>query len=319
MESVTETGRAVPQAAWGRFGRAIRKNIYFYAMLLVPAVYFLLFKYLPIVGTLLAVRKFKPGGGWGSIIGSKWVGFRYFDMFLSDPAFWAAFKNTIVIGVYGLVFGFPIPILFALLLNEIRNRYFKKLVQTTSYLPYFFSTVIVFGLLNELLSPYGGVVNEVVKAFGHEPITFMAEASWYRTIYTASGIWQFMGFNAILYLAALSNVDPQLYEAAEIDGASRFRQSLHVTIPGIMPTIVITLILAIGNILGSNFEKSLLLFNPANQDTSDILSTYLYRVGIVQANYSYGTAAGLFNAVISLIFLWGANFFSKKYSETSLW
>ena len=319
MESVTDTGRAVPQAAWGRIGRTIRKNIYLYAMLILPTLYFLLFKYLPIAGTLLSVRKFKPGGGWGSIIGSKWVGFTYFDMFLSDPAFWAAFKNTIVIGAYGLIFGFPIPILFALLLNEVRNRYFKKLVQTTSYLPYFFSTVIVFGLLNELLSPYGGVVNEIVKAFGHEPITFMAEASWYRTIYTASGIWQFMGFNAILYLAALSNVDPQLYEAAEIDGASRFNQSLHVTIPGIMPTIVITLILAIGNILGSNFEKSLLLFNPANQDTSDILSTYLYRVGIVQANYSYGTAAGLFNAVISLFFLWGANFFSKKYSETSLW
>lgn len=300
-------------------GTYMRKNIYLYAMLLIPTIYFILFKYLPIAGILLSVRKFKAGGGWPSIIGSEWVGFKYFRIFLHDSSFWLAFKNTIILGGYGLLFGFPIPILFALLLNEVRNKHFKRFIQTTSYLPHFLSSVIIFGLLNEILSPYTGVLNTIVKSLGHESITFLLDPGWYRTIYTSSGIWQGMGFNAILYLAALSNVDPQLYEAAEMDGASRLKQTLHVTIPGIMPTIVITLILAIGNILGSNFEKALLLSNGANQEASDILSTYLYRIGIIQSNYSYGTAAGLFNAVISLMFLWSANRFARKFSETSLW
>lgn len=308
--------RVNPRSGWIKH---IRKNIYLYGMLVPPTLFFLLFKYLPIAGTLLSVRKFKAGGGLGTIIGTEWIGFKYFRMFLEDPSFWIAFKNTIVIGAYGLLFGFPIPILFALLLNEVRTKWFKRFVQTTSYLPHFISSVIIYGLLNELLSPSTGIINSWIRSFGGEPIIFLLDPAWYRTIYTGSGIWQSMGFNAILYLAALSNVDPQLYEAAEMDGASRFRKIYHVTLPGIMPTIVITLILAIGNLLGSNFDKALLLFNGANQETSDILSTYLYRIGIVQANYNYGTAAGLFNSLISLMFLWSANRFSRRFSETSLW
>lgn len=296
--------------------KAIKKDFWLYVLLLLPIIYYVVFKYIPMYGIILAFRKYESGK---SIFGTEWVGFKYFARFMSDATFWNTFKNTFLLSIYNFLIGFPVPIIFALLLNEINNKVFKKFVQTVSYLPKFFSTVVVVGIMQSLLSPSIGIINQLLQRLGHEAIFFMNESSWFRTIYIVSDIWQFMGWNAILYMAALSNVDPQLYEAAEVDGASRWRQTLSVTIPGIMPTIVITFILSAGHILSVGFEKVLLMYNPNIYDTADVLQTYIYRLGIVGNNYSYTTAMGLFQSLISLVLIWSVNKFSKKFSETSLW
>lgn len=299
-----------------RIKKSVKKDFLLYAILIVPVIYFIVFKYIPMYGIVLAFRKYDAGG---SMFGTQWVGLKYFKQFMSDPGFWNIFKNTFLLSIYNFVIGFPIPIIFALLLNEINNKVFKKFVQTVSYLPKFFSTVVVVGIIQAVLSPSTGILNQVLVHFGHKAIFFLNEPSWFRTIYISSDIWQFMGWNAILYIAALANVDPQLYEAAEIDGANRWKQTLHVTIPGIMPTIVITFILAAGYILSVGFEKVLLLYSPNIYDVADVLQTYVYRLGIIGNNYSYTTAIGLFQSAISLVLIWSVNKFSKKFSETSLW
>lgn len=287
-----------------------------YMMLVLPVVYFIVFKYIPMAGVAVAFRKYQAGK---SIFGTEWVGLRYIGMFIHDGNFWNVFRNTVLLSIYNLIFGFPIPIIFALLLNEIKSKYTKKFVQTVSYLPKFFSTVVVVGMINNLLSPSTGVVNKVLEILGYQSIYFINQSSWFRTIYVTSEIWQFMGWNAILYIATLSNVDTQLYEAAEIDGANRWKQTWNVTIPGIMPTIIITFILSVGYMLQVGFEKVLLLYTPSIYDTADVLQTYVYRIGLVANNYSYSTAIGLFQSIISLVLIWMVNQFAKKFSESSLW
>jgi len=251
--------------------------------------------------------------------GKTWVGFKYFEHFLNNDVFWRAFKNNLILSILSILFSFPVPVVFALLLNEVRNLRFKKLVQTVSYLPHFLSIVVVVGLIKGILSPSIGIVNELITSLGMEPIFFLGEPGWFRPIYIVSDIWQHMGWNAIIYIAALSNIDEQLYEAAMVDGANRWQQTLHVTLPGIAPAVIITLILAVGRMLMIGFEKVLLLYNPGTYETADILSTYVFRMGLEQANFSYGTAVGLFNAVIGLVLVTGSNFAPRRFTGTSIY
>lgn len=295
--------------------KAIKKDWQLYSLLILPILYLIVFQYLPMVGNVIAFRKFVPGG---SMFGEEFVGLHYVRMFINDPTFWRVFKNTLILGGLTLLFNFPLPILFALLLNEVKIEKFKKFVQTASYLPHFISTVIVAGMIMEILAS-NGIINQVIEMVTGEKIIFMQSADWFRTIYVGSEVWQRTGWGAILYLAALTNIDPNLYEAAAIDGAGRLRQTWHVTIPGILPTVVTLLILNIGSFMNVGFEKILLLYNPLNYATSDVISTYLYRIGLISNNFSYSTAIGLFQAIIGFVLVMSANMISKKVTDRSLW
>ncbi|MBS5533721.1 sugar ABC transporter permease [Eisenbergiella sp. OF01-20] len=295
--------------------RHLRKEWQLYSLLLIPLLYFVIFKYIPMLGNVIAFRKYSGGV---NIFGEKWVGLRYFRQFLKDPSFWRAFRNTLFLSISYLLVRFPMTLLFALLLNEIRNIKWKKFVQTVSYLPHFISMVIIAGMIKEVVS-LSGPVNSFIQMMGGEKISFIQEASWFPPIYIISGVWQALGWGTILYLAAITGINTELYEAARVDGANRFKQALHVTIPGIMPTIVTLLILDIGGIMGSNFEKIILLYLPSTYETADVISTLVYRMGITGGNFSYATAVGLFEGVIGLILVTTANFVSKKLTESSLW
>lgn len=317
--SVTEKHKNIKIKRKSSFRKNIKvvgKDWQLYTLLILPVIYYVIFKYGPMLGNIIAFRSYVPGG---PLFGTEWVGLKYFKLFIADPTFWNVFKNTLIISVLQLVIGFPFPIIFALLLNELTGSKFKRFVQTVSYLPYFLSTVVVVGMIQDLLSPSSGVINMIIKHFTGTTINFLSLPQWFRTIYVSSGIWQGLGWGAILYLAALSNINMELYDSAKIDGANRWQQTLHVTIPGIMPTIVILLILNIGNLLAVGYEKIMLLYNPLTYSTADVISTYLYRMGLESNNFSYATAIGLFESVIGLILVFGADRFSKKFSGTSLW
>ena len=288
-----------------------------YAMMILPMAYFILFKYLPMFGNILAFRRYRPGMG---AFGTGWVGSHYFQRFFRDPAFWGALQNTLLLSVCNLVINFPLPILFALLLNELPGGKFKKTVQTVSYMPRFISTVVVIAILHEILSPSGGLLNRFLgSAFGWKPIYFVNEPKYFRAIYVLTDSWQFTGWTAIIYLAAITNINSDLYEAAEMDGATRFQKMRHVTIPSIMPTIMVMLILQIGHMLTLGFEKVLLLYTPANSNVSDILDTLVYRTGLMNQNYSYAAAIGLFSGLIGLILVSGANAVSRKATGESIY
>lgn len=295
--------------------RALRKDWQLYSLAILPLLFFAIFRYAPMLGNVIAFRRFKPGG---SIFGEYWVGLRYVRMFLSDPAFWDVFTNTLILGALTLLFCFPLPIVLALLLNEVRTRYLKRFVQSVSYLPHFLSIVIVAAMVMQLLS-VDGTVNQITRALGADPVPFLQKPEWFRTIYVSSEVWQTVGWGTILYLAALTTIDPDLYEAARIDGANRWRQTWHVTLPGIRPTMVTLLILNIGTFMAVGFEKILLLYNPLTYPTADVISTYLYRIGIVSGNLSYAAAIGLFEALIGLTLVLTANFISRRTVGTSLW
>ena len=295
--------------------RHIKKEWRLYTFLLIPIIYFVIFKYLPMFGNIIAFRKYSGGT---NIFGDKWVGLRYFKQFFSDASFWRAFRNTLTLSVSYLAIRFPITLIFALLINEIRNVKAKKIVQTVSYLPHFISMVIVAGMIKEVVS-LKGPINNILAMLGMERISFIQEASWFPTIYITSGVWQALGWGTILYLAAMTNINTELYEAAKIDGANRFKQVMNVTIPGILPTIVTLLILDIGGIMGSNFEKVMLLYLPSTYQRADVISTYVYRMGITGGNFSYATAVGLFEGIIGLILVLSANLISRKLTDTSLW
>lgn len=298
-----------------KLSKHIKKEWRLYSFLIIPILYFVIFKYIPMFGNIIAFRKYSGGV---NIFGEKWVGLRYFKQFLRDPSFWRAFRNTLFLSVSYLIVRFPLTLIFALLLNEIRNIKWKKFVQTVSYLPHFISMVIIAGMIKEVVS-LSGPINTLLSSFGMEKISFIQEASWFPPIYIISGIWQALGWGTILYLAAMTGINTELYEAAKVDGANRFRQALHVTIPGILPTIVTLLILDIGGIMGSNFEKIILLYLPSTYETADVISTLVYRMGISGGNFSYATAVGLFEGIIGLILVTTANFVSKKITESSLW
>ncbi len=296
--------------------RHIKKGWQLYSLMLLPIVYYIIFKYIPVFGNIIAFKRYKGGPDFFS---ESWVGFRYFNQFLKDPQFWQAFLNTLRLSIGYLCVRFPVTLLFALLLNEIRLRWWKKTVQTVSYLPHFISLVVVCGMVKELLSN-SGPINQLIASFGGEKIAFMSEAAWFDAIYILSGVWQALGWGTILYLAAMTGINTELYEAATMDGAGKIKQALYVTIPGILPTIMTLLIMDIGGIVTStNMQKVLLLYNPLNQARADIIGTLVYRMGIAGGNFSYAAAVGLFEGVLGLILVSGANFLSKKLTETSLW
>ncbi|CAL9602688.1 ABC transporter permease [Streptomyces sp. NPDC057837] len=305
-------GRAASRTGWRR---ALRRDWQLYSLAILPLLFFLVFRYLPMIGNVIAFRRFEPGG---SLFGEEWVGLRYVRMFLEDPTFWQVFRNTLWIGGLTLLFCFPVPIVLALLLNEVRRRSLKRFVQSVSYLPHFLSIVIVAGITLQMLAS-DGPVNHVLGWFGHEPIRFVQEPEWFRAIYVGSEVWQTAGWGTILYLAALTTIDEDLYEAARIDGANRWQQIWHVTLPGIRPTMVTLLILNIGTFMAVGFEKVLLLYNPLTYPTADVISTYVYRAGVESNSFSYAAAIGLFEAVIGLVLITSANQLSRRTVGTSLW
>jgi putative aldouronate transport system permease protein len=315
QERAAATPRRLARSGRRTLWRDIRKDWRLYTLLIIPIIYFVVFKYIPMAGNIIAFRRFRPGG---SMFGEKWVGLRYVEMFLNDPAFWRVFTNTLVLGTLTLLITFPMPILLALLLNEVRKKWFKGLVQTISYLPHFMSIVIVAGIVMQLVA-LNGSINDVIAALGGDRINFIQDASWFRSLYVSSEVWQTVGWGTILYLAALTQIDEQLYEAARIDGANRWRQTLSVTIPGITPTMITLLILNIGSFMAVGFEKILLLYNPLTYEKADVISTYLYRVGLESNNFSYATAIGLFESIIGLTLVLSANFLSRRIVGASLW
>lgn len=295
--------------------RALRRDWQLYSLAILPVLFFVIFRYLPMVGNVIAFRRFEPGG---SIFGEDWVGLHYVQMFLNDPTFWGVFTNTLVLGVLTVVVIFPLPIVLALLLNEVGTRRLKRFVQSVSYLPHFLSIVVVAGILMQFLS-VDGAVNQILRALGHDAIPFLQRPEWFRTIYVSSEVWQTVGWGTILYLAALTTIDQDLYEAARIDGANRWRQTWHVTLPGIRPTTMTLLILNIGTFMAVGFEKILLLYNPLTYPTADVITTYLYRMGVVSNNFSYAAAIGLFEGLIGLTLVLSANLISRRTVGASLW
>jgi putative aldouronate transport system permease protein len=292
------------------------RNWQLYVLLIPVIAYFVIFEYTPMYGVQIAFKDFIAKKG---IWGSPWVGFKHFQRFFDSYFFWRLIKNTLGISLYQLVVGFPVPILLALMINEVRQAKFRKFIQTVTYAPHFLSTVVMVGLIFIFLNPNTGLVNHFLELFGLKSISFMTEAGWFKTIYVFSGVWQQMGWSSIIYLAALSGIDPQQHEAAKVDGANRLQRIWHVNIPGILPTIVILLILQMGSLMGVGFEKVFLMQNSLNMDSSDVISTYVYRSGILGAQYSFSAAVGLFNSVVNFILLISVNFISRRLNETSLW
>ena len=293
----------------------VLKNKHIYILLLPAILAYVIFHYAPMGGLVIAFQKFSVTKG---ILGSSFVGLKNFEAFLSDVYFWRLLRNTLLINFWGLLFGFPMPIILALLLNEIKNDKFKKSVQTITYMPHFLSVVVVSSLVLTFVSSQG-FINSIIQMFGGEKIAFMADPKYFRTIYVVSDIWQQIGWNSILYISALSGIDQELYEAATIDGAGRWAKLWHITIPGILGTIMITLIMRIGRMLTLGYDKIILLYNPSIYETADVISTYVYRRGLLQADYSYSTAVGMFNSVFNYIFLMAANTFSRKATGSGLW
>jgi putative aldouronate transport system permease protein len=289
---------------------------YLLILFLPGLLYYIIFRYLPMYGVIIAFKDFNAVKG---ILGSEWVGMKHFISFFNNPNAWRLIRNTIALSGYGLLWGFPAPIILALLLNEIKNSSAKRIFQTVSYMPHFISTVIVVGMVINFLSPTDGIINKFIVAFGGEPIFFMKEPGWFRTVYIASGIWKEVGWGAIIYIAALTGINPEIYEAAIVDGANRWKQLIHVTLPGIAPTVTIMLILRIGSLMDVGFEKVMLLYNSLLYEKADIISTYVYRRGIEGANFSFATAIGLMDSLIGLVLIVSANKISKKISEESLW
>jgi len=285
-------------------------------LLALPGIlWYLIFAYAPMYGLVIAFQNYSPARG---MFGGPWVGFEHFISFFSSQFAWRVVRNTVLLSVYGIIFGFPVPIFLAIMLNEVKVNWFKRFAQSVSYLPHFISVVIVVGMVVNFVSPEG-IINQAIVALGGESRNFLIMPEWFRTIFISSVVWQTAGWGSIIYLAAISGIDPELYEAATVDGASRIKQIRHVTIPCLLPTITILLILNVGTILSVGFERVLLLYNPATFETADVIATFVFRRGIGGGEFSYGAAVGMFQSVVNLLLVVSANAISRKVSETSLW
>jgi len=318
-EIVLQAKEAVRQRRPGtieRVGDHLKREWQLYVLLLPTILWLLIFLYKPMYGLQIAFKDYSVFRG---VAGSPWVGFEHFLTLFENDQFLRALKNTVIISFYGLLFGFPVPILIALMFNEILNQTFKKTAQTIVYLPHFISSVIIAGIVMTAFSPSAGIVNTILGWFGFDPIYFLTKAEWFRPIFIGTGIWQEAGFQSIVYLAAIAGVSPTLYESAVVDGASRWQMMWKITIPSILPTIIIMLIIRIGNILEVGFEMIILLYQPATYSTADVVNTFIYRQGIQGGQYDLAAAAGLFNAVVAFVLVMTANTISKRYSRTSLW
>lgn len=303
---------------FSRTWRHIVQSRQLYALLALPLIWLVVFQYYPMYGAQIAFRDFLPGN---SISGSPWVGLEQFARFFQSPMFWRLIRNTLWLSVYSLLVGFPIPIIFALSLNQLKDGLFKKTLQMASYAPNFISTVVMVGLILQFFDLRHGPINLLLEALGLPAIHFLGKADLFSTLYVGTGVWQTAGFNAIIYLAALSNIDPTLHEAAVVDGANRWQRIWHIDLPGIMPVAVTLLILNMGQLMNVGFEKTFLMQNPMNLVNSEVISTYVYKVGLASGvvNYSYAAAIGLFNSVIGFVLLLLANRISKKLSGSALW
>ncbi len=305
-----------PRNGFRQFWTSVKGSAQLYLLLALPLAFILLFCYVPMYGATLAFKDFNPATG---IIGSKWAGMKYFTKFFMSPSCWLIIKNTFVLSVLNLVLSLPFPIMLAISLNECKSRFVKKTVQMVTYAPYFISTVIMVALLMQWSSINGGLFNNILGLFGIEPVNLFGDAAYFRPTYIISQIWQFTGFNSIIYLAALSSVDISLYEAAKVDGASKLQKIWRIDLPSILPTIVILLILNAGQIMNVGFDKVYLMQNQMNVQVSEIISTYTYKIGLLNLDFSYSTAIGLFNSVVNVALLFSVNMLSRRISESSLW
>ncbi len=300
------------QSFWGQIGR----NKWLYGMLAPGVLYFLLFKYAPMWGLLMAFKDYQPYLGF---FGSKWVGMKHFERLFHDPAFWMLLRNTLVLAGYNIVFFFPAPILLSLMINEVRREKFKRAIQTVIYVPHFVSWVVVVGIAYTFFTIDGGLVNEAIMAMGGDKINFLASAGWFRTMITLEVIWKETGWGTIIFLAALAGVDPQIYEAAKMDGAGRLRQLWHVTLPAIRSTIIILFILRLGTFLDTGFEQIFLMLNPINREVGEVFDTYVYTAGITQGQFSFSTAVGLFKSIVGFVLVIGSNWMAKKFGEEGVY
>ncbi|KRF31752.1 ABC transporter permease [Paenibacillus sp. Soil787] len=296
--------------------RMVKKNWQLYLIILPSLVYLIIFKYVPMAGVQIAFKNYMVTKG---IWGSDWIGFKHFLDFFHLPIFWRVIKNTSLLSLYSLLIGFPAPIILALALNELRNGIFKRAVQLVTFAPYFISTVIMVSIIMLFLSPQLGFVHLLADKFGFPAENIMSKPEYFKTVYVLSDVWQFTGYASVIYIAALAGVDPHLYEAAKVDGASRFQRMIHIDLPSLMPTAVILLILNAGQIMNVGFEKVYLMQNAINVGTSEVISTYVYKMGLVGANFSFSAAVGLFNSIVNLLLLIIVNYVARKNSETSLW
>lgn len=296
--------------------KILNKNKYYFLMVLPAVIAVFIFCYIPMYGVLIAFQDYKTGS---SILGGEWVGFKHFIHFFQSMYFGRTLKNTFLLGIYSVIWGFPVPLIFALFINEVKNRHVKKVVQTVSYFPHFISVVVLVGMVKNFLDPANGIVNTFIKALGGDPVSFMNESGWFRTIYVGSGIWQGFGWSSIIILSALTALDPTMYESAEIDGASRMQRILYITLPNLVPTLAILLIMNLGSVMNASLEKVLLMYHPAIWDVSDVIQTYVYRKGILEGAQSFGTAVGLFNSLVNILLLVVSNKAAKKMTGSSLW
>ncbi|CAG7649062.1 putative multiple-sugar transport system permease YteP [Paenibacillus solanacearum] len=298
-----------------RFKKDFLLNKYLYVMMLPVIAYYAIFQYGPMYGAMIAFKDYSPMKG---ILDSDWVGLKHFYDFFSSYYFWRILKNTVLISAYSLCFEFPMPIILAILINEVRNQAFKRFVQTVTYMPYFISLIVICGMIKDFTNS-GGVINTLLTHFGGDGLALLQKPELFRPIYILSEIWQKIGWESIIYIAALMSIDQEQYEAARMDGASRWKQITNITLPGILPTIAIMFILRMGNLLNVGFEKIILLYNPGTYDTADVINSFVYRKGLLEFGWSYSTAVGIFNSVINLMLLILANRISRKVSESSLW
>ena len=318
-EQATQAGQAAHHARRTRMMRVadhFKREWQLYLMLLPTIIWLLVFLYKPMYGLQIAFKDYSVFRG---VAASPWVGFEHFETLFNNDQFLRALRNTVYISGLSLLFGFPMPILLALMFNEILRQWFKKTAQTIVYLPHFISSVIIAGIVITGFSPSAGIVNSVLEWFGGESIYFLTRPEWFRPIFVGTTIWQEAGFQSIVYLAAIAGVSPTLYESAVVDGASRWQMMWKITIPSILPTIIIMLIIRIGNMLEVSFEMIILLYQPATYETADVVNTFIYRQGLQGGQYDLAAAAGLFNAVVAFVLVIGANAISKRYSRTSLW
>ena len=299
-----------------KLGKNIRKNIGLYIMLAIPLAWYIIFKYIPMYGLQIAFRRFNPTLG---ITKSPWVGITYFKQFFESYYFKDILWNTVSLSLFTMVIGFPMPIILALLINEIKNTKFKKAIQNITYMPNFLSIVVIVSMLTLFSNRDYGLFNKITGLFGAAPVDFMSKPNYFQPLYVFSNVWQYMGFNAIIYIAALSSVDQELYEAASIDGATRMQKIIHISIPCIMSTIIVLFIMRIGNLMSVGFEKVYLMQNSVTLSASEVISTFIYKNGIQKGQFSDSTAVGMFNSVINFILLISANFISKKSTKTGLW
>jgi putative aldouronate transport system permease protein len=304
------------RSRWTEAQRSWRLHWQLYLLVIVPVAYFVIFKYIPISNAVIAFKDYNVvKGPWGS----EWVGFKNFELFFSNPVFRTLLKNTLILAFYLVLASFPIPIILAIALNEIRDGWFKRSVQLITYAPYFISTVVVVSMTILVLSPRLGIVNDALRLSGMPPVDFLGDPNYFRHIYVWSDVWQTTGYSAVIYMAALAGIDPELHEAAKIDGASRLQRIRNVDLPGIMPTAVIILVLGVGNMMAIGFEKAYLLQNDLNLAQSEIIPTYVYKTGLINADFSMATAVGLFNSVVNLCLLLFVNFVAKRITGKGLW